>query len=645
MIRRAATLCLLLSFIIQGCDSNGTGPDKDEIVSVSITPSSSIVEIGNTVQLTAQALNSSGAFLDASFSWSSSDDAIATSSGTGLVAGVTEGTVTITATAEGVSGTASILVVDLTEPAPPSGVGVTALSNTVVDVTWVDNSTNEDEFRIDREAAPPAAPGGGDGPLRVFEEIGIVGADVTTFRDTGLTSGTAYRYRIRACNQNGCSAPEANEGEVTTFAELIIETTALDDGSIGQTYDAALSATATDGSEAWSIVSGDLPPGISFSSAGVLSGTPTLAGTFDFTVQVSWGGQVASQELSLGIQAVLTVITTSLPNGVTGTSYGASLEASGGDGTYAWSVVAGVLPDGLALDPGGTISGTPTGQGSSLFTVQVASAGETLVIDFSINVYHPLAITSESLLDGKVGTAYSQTVSASGGSGVYSWSVLVGTLPDGLALDPSSGTISGIPTAEGTSDVTLQVASAGLTAVKEFSISITPALSVTTTSLPNARVGIIYNFFLDADGGDGNFTWSVVAGVFPGGLNLHSGSGVISGTPNTAGIFPFTIQVASAGLTATADLTLGVYEFLVVTTTSLPDGQFGQPYSATFTASGGDGAYTWDLSGGTLPQGLSLGADGVVSGTPTWRGTFNLTVRVRSGDGQATFKSLSITIN
>ena len=80
----------------------------------------------------------------------------------------------------------------------------------------------------------------------------------------------------------------------------------------------------------------------------------------------------------------------------------------------------------------------------------------------------------------------------------------------------------------------------------------------------------------------------------------------------------------------------------MVTTASLPAGQFNQAYSATLSATGGDGNYTWELSGGTLPQGLTLGADGVISGAPTWRGTFNITVRVRSGDGQATSKSLSI---
>ena len=259
----------------------------------------------------------------------------------GLVTGVSEGTVTITATAEGVSGTASVLVVDLTEPGAPSDVAATPVSNTVADITWTDNSTNEDEFRIDREAIPGAVPGMGSGPSRVFAEVGIVGPDVTTFRDNGLMSGTAYRYRVRACNENGCSDPGANEGQVTTYAELIVQTTTLPEGAIGQVYEETLSASGADGTAAWSISAGSLPDGFALSGTGILSGTPTLAGTYTFTVQVAWGGQVATQELSLTIQAVLTIITTYLPNGVMGTAYDVSLQASGGDGSYVWEVIVG----------------------------------------------------------------------------------------------------------------------------------------------------------------------------------------------------------------------------------------------------------------------------------------------------------------
>jgi hypothetical protein len=303
------------------------------------------------------------------------------------------------------------------------------------------------------------------------------------------------------------------------------------------------------------------------------------------------------------------------------------------------------LPGGLTLDPTGLLSGTPTSLEALAFTVQVTSSGQSVVSDFSIRTYNPLEITSGAPLPGREGLAYSHQLTASGGSGVFGWSVSAGALPDGITLDPVTGVIAGTPTLVGTFDFTVEVTSAGLITTEDYSLTITPALAVTTTSLPTGRVGIIYTQFLHAAGGNGTFVWSLTAGSLPPGLTLHSGNGAITGTPNTAGVFPFTVQVASNGLTASANLSLGVYVFLTVTTTSVPVGTFGQPYSATLSASGGDGTYTWTLSAGTLPQGLSLGADGVISGTPTWRGPFNFTVRVQSGDGQATFKSLTITIN
>ncbi|MGD2120747.1 MAG: putative Ig domain-containing protein [Gemmatimonadota bacterium] len=636
--------CLALGALFVACDSSGTGPSTDDqIASVAVSPPSAYVEIGQTVQLSAQAVNNEGALLTAQFTWSSSDESVATISQAGLVTGVAPGAATITATAQGVPGSASVLVVDLSEPNPPSNVAASAVSNTEVDVSWSDNSDNEDEFRIDREVVLAGAYGPEVGPQKVYAEVGIVGPNVTYFSDAGLLSGTSYRYRVRACNENGCSDPGANEGEVTTYQALVIQTTTLPHGSIGQAYEQALSASGANASATWSVSEGTLPDGITLSGAGVLSGTPTSAGTYTFTVQVDWGGQTATQELTLEIQAVLTVLTTSLPNGVVGSSYENTLEASGGDGTYAWSVIVGSLPDGLTLALNGAFSGIPTSTGTFPFTVQVTSAGETLVADFSIRVFNPVVITTGPLPNGRVGDAYSVDLNASGGNGFFDWSIVAGALPTGLTMDPMTGLVSGSPTTEGLFTFTVQATSAGMTGSKEYTITVNPALSITTTVLPNARVGIIYNFFLDADGGDGNFTWALVGGVVPPGLSLHV-NGVITGTPSLAGTFPFTVQVSSAGLTATANLTLGVYEFLSVTTTSLPEGQFGQAYSATLSATGGDGVYTWDISAGALPQGLSLSSDGVISGTPQVRGTFNFSVRVQSGDGQATFKALSITI-
>src|SRR5204863_394156 len=105
--------------------------------------------------------------------------------------------------------------------------------------------------------------------------------------------------------------------------------------------------------------------------------------------------------------------------------------ASGGTPPYSWSVATGSLPAGLNLSTGGTISGTPSAAGSSSFTVRVtdsASASTTASLSITINPA-ALGITTSALPAGTVGTAYSQTLGASGGSPPYSWAVATGSLP------------------------------------------------------------------------------------------------------------------------------------------------------------------------------------------------------------------------
>ena len=119
----------------------------------------------------------------------------------------------------------------------------------------------------------------------------------------------------------------------------------------------------------------------------------------------------------------------------------------------------------------------------------------------------------------------------------------------------------------------------------------------------------------------------------------------ISGTPTTEGTSNFTAHVASGdGQTDDAALSITIYDALAVTTASLPDGVISTAYSESLTATGGDGSYTWTVTVGTLPAGLSLATDGTISGTPTTAGTSNFTVQVESGDGQTDDAALSIHI-
>jgi hypothetical protein len=168
-------------------------------------------------------------------------------------------------------------------------------------------------------------------------------------------------------------------------------------------------------------------------------------------------------------------------------------------------------------------------------------------------------------------------------------------------------------------------------------------LTVSTGSLPNGTTGAAYSRGLTNIGGTAPFAWSITSGSLPTGVTLAS-DGTISGTPHTAGSSGFTVQVTDAvSATDSNALTLTVDSNLAVTTASLPDGTQSSAYSQSLAASGGFGSYSWSVTVGSLPAGLSL-ASGTISGTPTTPGASSFTVQVADGGGNTAPRALSITI-
>ncbi len=174
-----------------------------------------------------------------------------------------------------------------------------------------------------------------------------------------------------------------------------------------------------------------------------------------------------------------------------------------------------------------------------------------------------------------------------------------------------------------------------------FTVTAPPPLSITTTSpLSYGQTGSSYSQTLAATGGTGAYTWTVSSGTLPGGLTLSS-AGVLSGTPSAPGTFNFTAQVQDSGsntATQAFAVTISVPSNPAVTSTSpLTGGYVGTAYSQPFAAASGTTPYTWTLSSGSLPGGLSLSSAGVLSGTPTTAGAFTFTLRVSdSANGTAT---------
>jgi hypothetical protein len=223
------------------------------------------------------------------------------------------------------------------------------------------------------------------------------------------------------------------------------------------------------------------------STGGVLSGICNAAATYTFTAQaVDAASHTATASLSITVDAAGTLViasTNPLAGGTINIPYSVPVIAGGGTPAYTFSLQSGSVPSGLTLGSDGTISGTPVSAGTSTFTVKVTdSTSATATAVLSITISSALTIATTSLPSGTVGVAYNQVAAAANGTPSYTWGVLSGALPPGIAVDPdgsltgTAGTIFGTPTTAGVYPFTLQVAdSGGATDTQDLTLTISPS--------------------------------------------------------------------------------------------------------------------------------------------------------------------------
>ncbi len=303
-----------------------------------------------------------------------------------------------------------------------------------------------------------------------------------------------------------------------------------------------------------------------------------------------------------------------------------------------WSISSGNLPPGLSLSgaasPPGSIAGTPTQAGAFTFTVMaVDNQAPTPQQAFQqytlfVSTGAPLTLTPLTHPSGALGGFYSGLLfQASGGVPGYTWALQRTTNSDGLLLDPNTGFLTGNPQAGGIFPIGVIVTDAsGAQATASNNLDV---LGITTAALPNGTIGIAYSQPLAAIGNTGSLSWSLLSGVLPPGLNL-SPQGQIAGTPTTGGTFPFQVSVTdiAAGVTTSRSLSIIIPAILTITTTTVPSGTVGIPYSPpALAATGGSGPLNWSSVSGNLPPGISLSAQGLITGTPTQAGPFTFQVR------------------
>ncbi len=366
------------------------------------------------------------------------------------------------------------------------------------------------------------------------------------------------------------------------------------------------------------------------------------------------------------------------PVGTVGSPYSFTFTGAGGCGPalpYQYSVVGGSLPPGLTLAKSGQVSGTPAQAGGWSFWVNLSDENPpsaswcvpgTAQREFTITINGPggspapgpspaptpspaLSITTSGLPVATVGSAYSTTLSASGGSGTKAWTIAAGSLPAGLSL-ASTGVLSGTPNAPGTASFTANVSAGGANSQRQFSLEVAAALQISAPATQVAEVAVPLAVELNATGGSAPYRWELTQGALPTHVGFIGDKGdgskaLIKGVPADAGSFSLTFRVTDVlGRSTLHTITLGVTDKLRLTSVTMPHvGHVAKLYQAHGVAEGGYGRRTWSIARGVLPAGLQLNSNtGFITGRSARRGRYVFYLTVKDELGAA--RSMKITI-
>jgi large repetitive protein len=329
------------------------------------------------------------------------------------------------------------------------------------------------------------------------------------------------------------------------------------------------------GLQTFNIDSGTFPPGLVLATSGQVSGIPTQAGSFTFYIRINEptdrhdeGCQGSQGEKRFTIPVVpglpkLTLGPESTTAATTGAPYSLQVTATVPD-AKTFSISAGALPPGLALDPAsGLISGTPTTAGTYDFTVYAKVNADSRSDNkaLQIVVRDPLVVSAGEPFvarraAGEVSVPFDATISATGGFGTYTWAVTAGTVPPGLKL--VEGALTGTPTRAGSYAFIASVTDVeGRKANFTARIVVADKLSIATLVLKPAKLGKLYAVKLATLGGVKPASWRVRRGPLPRGIRFDRVLGTLSGTPTKTGRYRVTFEATDAlGVVAKRTLTI-----------------------------------------------------------------------------------------
>jgi hypothetical protein len=368
----------------------------------------------------------------------------------------------------------------------------------------------------------------------------ITATSVTYTAPSGLTTGISVTLEAIAKANSGITSTAT----ITIVLPVTFTTVSLPNGSNGVAYNQTIVTTGGVAPISYSVGTGTLPAGLKLNNVGTIIGTPSSTGTSTFTINATDFGTppltVASPVFTVTINPPppLSITSTAMANGFTGTAYGSSIASSGGVPPLTWFVPPGTLPPGLELNTSsGLISGTPTTSGVFTFFPTVSDsalppqhAASAAGVTISILAVAPLQAVTPPLPAGAVAAGYTANLVAKGGVAPYTWSLTGGQLPSGLKLNPTTGIISGIPILATTSNFSVQVEDANSTksAVQSLNIVINTGTASSNTLLSGSYSFLFHGF--DSGGNvemAGNFTASGTGTIQGGQLDSNRSGGTL----------------------------------------------------------------------------------------------------------------------
>ncbi len=511
---------------------------------------------------------------------------------------------------------------------------------------------------------------GGTSPY-TYVEAGTLPTGLSWTAGTATIAGTAtqsgsFPITITATDHSTGTGPYSSAAIaytlVVTGPTITIAPATLPPAIADLAYSQQLTASGGTGTYTYT-ETGTLPTGITLSTSGLLSGTATVAGSFPMTVTAKDGDSfTGTQAYTLTVGGpVITILPATLPAASTYVAFSQTFTASGGTSPYTWSET-GTLPTGITWSAAtATLSGTPTQAGTFPITIMVTDSTTGTGSPFSKSVGYTLAVSAPTITIAPatlpaavIAVAYSQSVSASGGTGPYTYSVTTGTLPAGLALSPA-GALTGTPTAGGSFSFTVTAKDSGnFTGTQNYTLTVNAptitlappagALSITTESA--------YSQTFTASGGTPPYTYTE-SGTLPAGLTFANG--VLSGTATASGTFPITITAKDSSTGTGPYSSAAIAYTLNVGTTSISI-TWANPAAITYSTSlSGILNATVTYNGNAVPGTFSYtatptggSASAVTAATVLAAGSYTLTASftpTSNAYGTPTPKTVPLTVN